>query len=45
MKIWSSWIYANSGTYTAKIILDPDDNIRETDETNTEQTFTVDVSR
>lgn len=44
MKVWSSWIYQNSGIYTAKIILDPDNNIRETDETNNEKTFTVDVS-
>jgi subtilase family serine protease len=40
-KIWVSWIYANAGTYNAKLIVDPEDKIKETDEANNEFEFTV----
>lgn len=44
MKVYVSWTYSEIGNYDAKVIIDYDDEIPETDESNNEQSFIVNVS-
>jgi hypothetical protein len=39
--VWASWTYPTQGTYNPKIIIDPQNKIPESNETNNERQFTV----